>query len=149
MAALTASRQEPRESTWHERKFPFKGAKKAFAGGTAVLDTADGMVKPAVSGVATLINIGIFQEDVDSTALGDGVLSVNVKLHRPVLVRWYLNDPGGGAIVAANAGADSYLLDDQTVTITVGTNSKAGRIWGVAVKDGASSVAVEAFSGSL
>lgn len=142
MSALTAARVEPREASWHERKFPLNGGSKAFAGGIACLDTSDGVVRPAAS-ATTQIPIGIFQEDVDNTSGADGDLSVNVALFREVKGRWFVNDPGGGAVAAAHVGQDCFLLDDQTVTMTATGASKAGRVWAVATRDGVSSVFVE------
>jgi len=142
MSALTAARQEPREITWTERKFPLNGGSKAFAGGIACIDLTDGVVRPAAN-ATTQVPIGIFQEDVDNSAGADGDLSVNVSLSRTVNGRWFLNDPGAGAATSAHVGQDCFLLDDQTVTMTPTGASKAGRVWAVATKDGSSCVAVE------
>lgn len=148
MTALAAARIEPKFEQWDERKVPLAATIVVWAGAMVCLDTADGMYKIGVNST-TLINVGIAQESVDSTGTAAGATLCNIKFHRPVKGRWFKNDPGGGAAVAANRGSDCYILDDQTVTMTSTTASKAGRVWEVATIDGASCVFVEPFSGSL
>jgi len=148
MAALSAARVEPRYEEWAERKVPLAATIVVYAGAMVCLDTADGMYKVGVNST-TLINVGIAQESVDSTGTAAGATLCNVKFHRPIKGRWFLNDPGANPAVAANRGSDCYILNDQTVTMLSTTASKAGRVWEVATIDGQSCVFVEAFSGSL
>lgn len=150
MSALTASRVEPRFESWDERVVQLADGQKVYAGGMACLDTAQGYwVKGAIS--TTLINAGVFQADADNTSGADGDVSVNVKFHKTIRGRWFLNGTAGDAVAAANRGSDVYILDDQTVSISSNgsTRSKAGRAWEVATIDGQSCVFVEPFSGSL
>lgn len=147
MSALTAARVSPRTFHWTDRKLPLNGGSKAWSGGLACLDTSDGMVKPAAA-ATTLIPIGVFAEDVDNSAGSDGDKTVNVEFFVPVRGTWWNNDTGT-AVVATDLGKDCYLLDDQTVTGDSTGHSKAGRVWGVAVKDGVNCVAVEHSRGGL
>jgi len=133
---------------WCERKVPLAATIVVYAGAMVCLDTADGMYKIGVAST-TLINAGIAQESVDSTGTAAGATLCNIKFHRPITGRWFLNDSGGGAAVAASRGNDCYIKDDQTVTMTSTGASKAGRVWEVATIDGQSCVFVEPFSGAL
>ncbi len=143
MSGLSAARIPPRPEVWCQRKMPLAAsASKVWAGAMIVVDTADGYFKIAANGT-TFRAVGIATETVDNSAGAAGALSVNVEFFRPIHGRWLLNDAGGGAAAQANVGSVCYLLDDQHVTMTTTTASKAGLIWAVATVDGVSQVFVE------
>ena len=84
----------------------------------------------APGGVATgLIAAGRSETTVDNTNGADGAVSADV---RPGIYR-YKNSTAGDAIAQADAGTDCFIVDDETVAKTNGTNtrSRAGKIIGV------------------
>jgi hypothetical protein len=98
----------------------------AYMGALICRDTADsGLGKPgAVS--TTLKAIGVAQEQVSSAGLADGAVSVTVRRGT-----WcFKNSAAGDAIAAADIGNTAYVVDDETVAKTNGTNTRsaAGRI---------------------
>lgn len=140
MAALTQARMgiETRIKT---AAFPLDAAQKAWTGGIACGDTATGGVKPA-QGIATLLRLGEFQQNLDNSA-GTTQVNVLVSLDKEVVARWYDNSTGAAKVLAANVFSDVFMADDHTITVTAGTNSKAGRCWGV---DAIKGVLVEAYT---
>ena len=128
MAALSGKRMA-REKNFKSLAFPLATGAKAWEGGIACGDTADGTVKQAQA-LTTLVKIGEFVDSFDNTS-GSNPVNVLVRLDKEIVAQWYDNDPGGGAIVAADLFQDAYLLDDHTVTLTSTGHSKAGRIWAV------------------
>lgn len=105
---------------------PVAAGVKCFAGGMAVLD--GGYAKPG--GTATgLVYFGSFNEFMDNTGGAAGDKEVLVRRH--LAHRWE-NSPTD-PVTQADVGSDCYIVDDETVARTNGTNtrSKAGLIIGV------------------
>lgn len=101
-----------------------------YKNGGACYDTsALGSVKKAAGGSATLIAIGLFDEDMDNSGGSAGSLSVLVKLQREIRCFWFEN--GGNITLASNLFGLAYWSDDHTLTATSTSNSIAGRIWDV------------------
>ena len=101
----------------------------AYAGTFAVFDSS-GYIRPGRGGTSTDIAAGIFGNHYDNTITGHVAGGASLG---PILVFagtfGFVNDTGGGAILATTApGTDVYILDNQTVTLTSGSNSKAGRL---------------------
>lgn len=122
MAAATADRNTPARSG-RDFVFPLNAAKKAYAGAIAVLNGA--YCEPATTALS-LRAVGVFQEQVDNTAGAAG--AVTVKVARGVFRLG--NSAAGDAITLSDVGNDCYLVDDQTVAKTSGTNTRsvAGKV---------------------
>jgi len=92
---------------------------KCHAGGIAVLD-ASGNIKPGVTATG-LICVGRFEETVDnSTGLAN---AVNATAKRGTFR--FGNSAAGDAITAAQIGDVCYIVDDETVAKTSGTNTRS------------------------
>lgn len=123
MAALTADRSTPtRKSDLVER--PAAATKKYFAGALVALDANGRLVPGAVS--TTLKAIGRCEAYVDNSAGADDAVTVKARRGN---FRWN-NSSAGDAITAADIGSDCYIVDDQTVAKTNGTNTRsvAGKV---------------------
>lgn len=105
---------------------PLAGDVVAYSGALICRDSADsGLGKPgAVS--TTLKPIGVAQRQVSSAGLADGAVSVTVRRGT-----WrFKNSAAGDAITAADIGGTAWIVDDETVAKTNGTDTRsaAGRI---------------------
>lgn len=123
MTALTADRNTPiRQAELIER--PAAAAKKYFAGALVALDANGRLVPGAVS--TTLKAVGRCEGFVDNSAGADDAVTVKARRGN---YRW-MNSSAGDAITAADIGSDCYIVDDQTVAKTNGTNTRsvAGKI---------------------
>ncbi|SIP96031.1 hypothetical protein [Bosea sp. TND4EK4] len=126
MTALNADRNTPtRKSDLLER--PAAAAKRYYAGALLALD-ANGRLVPGAT-ATTLKGVGRCEGFVDNAAGADDAVTVKV---RRGSFRWN-NSTAGDAITAADIGADCYIVDDQTVAKTNGTNTRsvAGKIMDV------------------
>lgn len=123
MAALTSERIAPRrENAIFARKVA--ATKKIYEGALVCL-SATGFATPGA--VATTLKAdGIALATVDNSAGADGDLTVEV---RKGTFR-FANSAAGDAIAQADIGNDCYVVDDQTVAKTSGTNTRsiAGKI---------------------
>lgn len=121
MAALTDARDtRRREKTTHFD--PVKGATTIYQGALVCLDANGWLVPGAVA--TTLKARGVAQETVANSG-ADGALSAE---SRPGVYRFA--NHGADAVTRADIGNDCYIVDDQTVAKTSGTNtrSKAGKV---------------------
>lgn len=117
MAALTG----PRDTKRREGDFREPVATtKCWQGGMVCLDAG-----AAVAGVTDtgLVCIGVAQNTAE--------IGERVRTKRGVFR--FGNSASGDLIAAADIGADCYIVDDQTVAKTHGTNtrSKAGKVFDV------------------
>lgn len=119
MAALTADRDTPRREHLL-RNFPVKGATKIFAGGIVCIDSANGFATKGATST-TLRAVGRAEETVDNLAGADGAQRV------PVMAGCFLlaNSASGDLITLADVDSVCYLVDDQTVAKTNGTNTRS------------------------
>lgn len=120
MTALSAERNTP------IRNFEFADGPCAanvtcYAGGIACRD-ASGNVTPGAT-ATTLVAVGIFEE----TKVNGAVAGANRVKYRRGVGR-FANSSSGDLIAATEIGKIVYIVDDQTVAKTNGTNtrSKAG-----------------------
>lgn len=122
MAALSAARNTP-ERTGNVFDFPVKAATTCHQGGLAVLNAGYAAPGSAATG---LIAIGRFEATADNSAGAAGAATARVK--RGIFK--FANSAAGDLIAQADAGADCYIVDDQTVAKTdgTGTRSRAGKI---------------------
>lgn len=122
MAALTAPRNTP-ERAGDVVGYPVKASVKPIQGGIAVLNAGYAAPGTATTG---LIAIGRFEATADNSAGSNGDISVEVK--RGTFK--FGNSTAGDLIAQAEVGADCYIVDDQTVAKTNGSNTRsvAGKI---------------------
>lgn len=117
MAALTADRNTPLRTSGVE-SHPVKGATIIFGGALVCLD-ASGRAVPG-STATGLIARGRSEENV-ANAGADGAENVKV---RQGIFRWN-NSAAADAITRAEIGDPAYIVDDQTVAKTNGTNTRS------------------------
>lgn len=120
MAALTAARNT-KERAGEVFDFPVAASTTIFAGSLVALNAGY-----AAPGATAPGRIAVGRAEEDATAVAAGSVSVRVKTG----VFKFGNSAAGDAIAQADAGADCYIVDDQTVAKTdgTGTRSRAGKI---------------------
>jgi hypothetical protein len=126
MAALTADRNTYRKDA-ELIVLPAAAAKTFFVGALAALDAA-GRATPGAT-ATTLKGLGRVEDFVNNSAGAAGAADVTI---RRGTFR-FANSAAGDAITAAEIGSDCYIVDDQTVAKTSGTNTRsiAGRVMDV------------------
>lgn len=124
MAALTADRNTvSREGTVFE--FPVAAATKLFAGSIVGFNAGAANASKGVTST-TFKTAGVAVEQADNSAGAAG--DIRVKVRRGV---WrFANSAAGDQITVADIGSDCYVVDDQTVAKTNGTNTRsvAGKV---------------------
>ena len=90
-----------------------------FAGGLAVAN-ASGYGAPG-STALNLTYLGRFDETVDNTGGANGDKTVNVR--RGKAFKW--KNDGGDPVTQASLGKVCYIVDDETVAATDGTNTRS------------------------
>lgn len=120
MAALTKDRNT-RERELKKVSHPLAADTKIFAGSLVALDAAGNLVPGATA--TTLLAVGRAEEQVDNTGGAAGALSCLVSKGTFL----FAND---GSIDRTHITKACYIVDDQTVAATNGTNtrSEAGTI---------------------
>lgn len=120
MAALTAPRNT-KERAGEVFDFPVKANTTCHQGGLAVVDA--GYAAPGRTATG-LVAAGRFEETASAVAAGDTNVRVKCGIFK------FANSAAGDAIAQADVGADCYIVDDQTVAKTNGTNtrSRAGQV---------------------
>jgi hypothetical protein len=126
MAALTADRNTPKKRA-DQIGVPVAAGTKVFAGGLAVANAA-GFAAPG-SVATTLTYLGRFAETVDNTAGANGARTVLVDRKEA----FKFANHGADLITQAELGKTCYIVDDQTVARTNGSNTRsaAGKVVGV------------------
>lgn len=127
MAALTQARVRIEEKI-KTVALPM-AAVHVYKSGIACWDPTNAVVTKPTGTATNLVKIGEFDQEYDNSGGSSGGANVLVNLDVERTLRWYDNDPGGGALVAANLGTQVYMLDDHTVTSTSANKSLAGRLW--------------------
>ncbi|WP_072379776.1 hypothetical protein [Novosphingobium sp. NDB2Meth1] len=118
MAALTDARVTPRRDA--ETFLRGVAATKKIFEGSLVCLSATGFATPGA--VATTLKAdGIALTTVDNTSGADGAVSVEV---RKGTFR-FANSAAGDLITRAEIGTTCYVVDDQTVAKTNGTNTRS------------------------
>lgn len=123
MADLTADRNSPRRDGI-ELNLGLAATTKIY-GGSIVCRNAAGAAVPG-STSTTLKALGVAMQQVDNSAGIAGAKKVQI---RKGTFR-FANSTSGDLIAAADIGNDCYIVDDQTVAKTNGTNTRsvAGKI---------------------
>ena len=124
MSAQTADRNTPRRSA-EFFEFPVDAGKNIHAGALVVIDTADNLAKPGVT-ATTGRSVGVADAAADNTNGADGAVKVRV---RRGCFR-FANSSAADLIDLGDVGLDCYIVDDQTVAKTNGTNTRsvAGKV---------------------
>ena len=127
MAALTQDRNTPELHSPSTLELPSAAAVVHHAGALAALDAAGNVTPGAVA--TTLKGLGRVEEAVDNAAGLAGAVTVRVRRG----VFRFANSAGVDEIGNADIDADCFIVDDQTVALTNGTNtrSRAGKVWWV------------------
>ena len=89
-----------------------------YQGGLACQNAAGFAVPGAVA--TTLIALGRFEETVRGTAVNGGA---SVRIRRGIFK--FKNSGGGDAITIAHRGLDCFVVDDEQVALTNGTNTRS------------------------
>jgi hypothetical protein len=122
MVALTTDRSTPRQEVLGKQAYPTTAATVYFAGSIVCISTATNL---AVKGATATTQkcVGRAARRYDSAA-GDAVLEAEAGIFR------FANSSAGDLIVLGDVGADCFIVDDQTVAKTNGTNtrSRAGKV---------------------
>lgn len=123
MAALTEPRSTPKRNGDRVRRAVVAGA-KIYQGALVALNAA-GYATPGAT-ATTLVADGLALETVDNTDGASG--AVGVELEKGTYR--FANSAAADAITAAEIGDDCYIVDDQTVAKTSGSNTRsiAGKI---------------------
>lgn len=118
MAALSAGRNTPARSGDMSQP-PVKAATTIYAGALVAVD-ANGLAVPG-STATTLKGLGRAEQTVDNSAGASGDL--NVRVGRGIYR--FDNSADADAITLSDVGADCYIVDDHTVALTNGTNTRS------------------------
>lgn len=120
MTALAQSRNTPQRSG-DVHDFPVAAATTVHQGGLTVLNAGYAAPGTAATG---LIAVGRAEETATAVSAGDATVRVKRGTFK------FANSAAGDLIAQADVGADCYIVDDQTVAKTSGTNTRsvAGKI---------------------
>lgn len=120
MTALSAPRNTP-QRVGEILAFPVAAATTIHQGSLVVLDA--GYAAPG-STATGLIAVGRAEGSATAVSAGDAQVEVRRGTFK------FANSGAGDAIAQADVGADCYIVDDQTVAKTNGTNtrSRAGKV---------------------
>jgi hypothetical protein len=127
MAALAADRTTPQRAGT-ELELPVAAATKIYAGAIVAMNASGGAAGYATKGATATVlrGVGVAVEQADNSAGAAG--DIRVKVRRGT---WrFLNSASGDQITQADIGNDCYIVDDQTVAKTNGTNTRsvAGKV---------------------
>ncbi len=126
MAALSAPRNTPARNG-SDLSLPAAAAALIYAGAIVCRDANGRATRGATA--TTLRGVGIAEKTVDNSSGAAGTVNVPIKKG----IFRVGNSSAGDLIAAADIGADCYVVDDQTVAKTNGTNTRsiAGKIFDV------------------
>lgn len=119
MTALTADRNTVTRQG-EDAEFPVAAATKIFAGSIVGFNAGAAYASKGVTST-TFKSAGVATEQADNSAGSAG--DIRVKVRRGT---WrFANSAAGDAITLADVGSDCYVVDDQTVAKTNGTNTRS------------------------
>lgn len=126
MPALTQDRNT-RRSDGNQVEPPVAATTRIWGGSIVCINTAGYAVPGATS--TTLKAVGVAEDRADNSAGVAGAIRVRCRKgpHR------FANSAAGDAIGLADVGSDCFIVDDQTVAKTNGTNTRsvAGKVYDV------------------
>lgn len=117
MAALAADRNTPRAEG--VVKSLLMSASLIYAGALVCRNATGYATKGAVA--TTLIGVGRAEERVDNSAGAAGDKRIRVRTG----IFQFANSASGDLITIADIGKPAYVVDDQTVAKTSGTNTRS------------------------
>jgi hypothetical protein len=91
-------------------------------GSIVTFNPADGMCYVGATAQQTYKTLGYAWAALDTTGLAAGAKSVIVQ---PGIVGWFASGSGGDLITEDKRGQSCYVMDDDTVGLTSGTNTRA------------------------
>lgn len=117
MAALASDRNTPRRAAV-EFSFPAGANKKIYAGSLVVLNAGNAEAGSTATGLTA---VGVAERFVDNTGGGAGAQRVPVRrgLYR------FANSASADLITLSDVGSSAYIVDDQTVAKTSGSNTRS------------------------
>lgn len=120
---LSADRNTLRKGNEY-RVLPVAATKKIFNGALVAIN-ATGFATPGAV-ATTLKAVGVAEEYVDNSGGADGDKQITVRRG----VFQFANSASTDLIALKDIGANAYIVDDQTVALTNGTNTRsvAGKI---------------------
>lgn len=123
MAALTQDRHTLRRDG-DQVEPPVATNTKIFGGAIVAINAGGFATKGATS--TTLKVVGVAEDRADNTGGADGAIRVKVRKG----VFQFANSASGDQITLADVGSDCYMVDDQTVAKTNGSNTRsiAGKV---------------------
>lgn len=119
MTAITTERDTQRRDG-KQAAFGVLAATKVLSGTIAVV-TAAGFCQGGITST-TVKAVGVFDETVDNTAGASG--DVKARTRKDGWFR-FANSAAGDLITIADINTDCYIVDNQTVAKTNGTNTRA------------------------
>jgi hypothetical protein len=128
MVALAADRDTPELASAFSQLHAETAASSTqfYKGGIVVLDQADGLMKKG-STATGLIAMGRCSENILTPASNTDKVECRSGIFK------YGNSASADLIAADDVGKDCFIVDDQTVALTNGTNtrSRAGKVYRV------------------
>jgi hypothetical protein len=124
MTALSGDRLIKRKFDEGRFNFPVKAGVVIYQGAHVVIDGA--VAAPARTGLG-LRSVGVAVDRVDNTGGVDGGKTVEVERD---MVYCFANSAAADALTRADINSACYIVDDQTVAKTNGSNTRsvAGRV---------------------
>lgn len=120
MAALTAARDTPKfQGGAYPDILAFPVATNVNIHQGSIVSLASGYARPGRTSTTDIV-VGIAVKPVDNTGGADGAKTVEVFQ----AVARFGNSSAGDLIAQADVGAACYVVDDQTVAKTNGTNTR-------------------------
>jgi hypothetical protein len=131
MPAATQDRDTKRREGTQE-SYPVKAATRIWAGTLACVDATGFVVPGSVSTTQKCVGVATKQVNNLSGANGDQSLTTDRRPH------WFNNSTAGDLIALSDVGAQCFIVDDNTVAKTNGTNTRsvAGKIVNVSATQG-------------
>jgi hypothetical protein len=128
MTALAKDRGDVKRRRLGDRNFPVAANVVIFSGAMVSLDNT-GNLRPARASTTDKV-VGVSKARYDNTGGAAGAISAEVESDFAYAM---INSSAGDAIALTDIGADCYAVDDQTVALTNGTNTrvKAGVVQNV------------------
>lgn len=117
MVAATENRNTPQLSP-PDMRTGLLGAAQAIFQGTILMRNAAGHI---IKGATAVGSFGVGRAEAAATSVGAGVDRITF---REGVFR-FANSAAGDLIATANIGAVCYIVDDQTVALTNGTNTRS------------------------
>ncbi len=119
MTVLTADRNTP---AWQGemREQPLGAGTRIFAGALLMRNAAGFIVKGATA--TGCVGVGVAEQPVDNTAGANGAATVRYRIGQTARFR---NSTAGDLIVQADVGLRAWIVDDDQVAKTNGTNTRS------------------------